>query len=97
MRWGWWQKGLLALLSLALLGTALALVLVRHDSRVLFMALQTLEQERDDLDREWQQLLLEQSVWAQPARIEQVAREQLQMRIPSPADIQVIRPVRAPP
>ena len=53
--------------------SAMALVYTKHDSRKLFIELEGLTHERDNLNIEWGQLQIEQSTWAQHARIEQVA------------------------
>jgi cell division protein FtsL len=72
---------------------ALAVVTARHQARKLFVELQALEQQARDLDIEWGRLQLEQSTWAMHARIEQIARSQLQMSVP---DLKRIQAVRAP-
>lgn len=54
--------------------------------------LQQLEQEENQLQTEWGQLLLEEGAWSTPARIEQIATERLGMRIPDVNDVEVIRP-----
>ncbi|MEJ2297881.1 MAG: cell division protein FtsL [Woeseiaceae bacterium] len=57
--------------------SGLALVYTKHESRKLFVELEKLTHERDELNIEWGQLQIEQSTWAQHARIEQVATEDL--------------------
>lgn len=83
---------LLPLLGAATLVSALAVVYAVHRNRVLFVELQELQQARDALNVEWGQLQLEQSTWSTHGRIEQVAREKLNMVRPDNADIVVIRP-----
>ncbi len=61
-----------------------------HEARKAFTALQGLSAERDQLDIEWDRLLLEQSTWATHARIEQISRERLKMRVPDPAQIVIV-------
>ena len=70
--------------------SALALVYTRHEARRLFIELEQLTQERDELNIEWGQLQIEQSTWAQHARIEQVAADDLSLTRPAAADIFVI-------
>ncbi len=70
--------------------SALALVYTRHEARRLFIELEQLTQERDELNIEWGQLQIEQSTWAQHARIERVATEDLSLARPAAADIFVI-------
>ena len=70
--------------------SAIALVYTKHDSRKLFVELEALTQERDELNIEWGQLQIEQSTWAQHARIEKVATDDLSLVRPAAADIYVI-------
>lgn len=79
------------LLALAVLGTALALVTAKHESRALFVRSQELLREQDRLGVEWNMLQLEQAAWATHGRIEQVAREKLDMRIPHRGDVTILR------
>lgn len=69
-------------LSVAIIASALAVVYSQHRSRELFVELQQLERERAELDTEWGRLELEQSTWATQGRIERIARERLNMRLP---------------
>ena len=73
------------------LAAALAVVQSRHEARKSFVELQQLEQERDELDIEWGRLRLEQSAHATYGLIETVAREQLQMSVPTPEQIIIVR------
>lgn len=70
--------------------SALALVYTKHESRKLFVELESLTHERDDLNIEWGQLQIEQSTWATHARIEQVATDDLALVRPVAAEIYVI-------
>jgi len=70
--------------------SALALVYTKHESRKLFVELEELTDERDELNIEWGQLQIEQSTWATHARIEQVAADDLQLTRPETAEIFVI-------
>ncbi len=70
--------------------SALALVYTKHESRKLFVELEGLTNERDELNIEWGQLQIEQSTWAQHARIEQVALEDLELVRPTATEIFVI-------
>lgn len=79
-------------LFLCCLATGLAIVATTHMTRVQFAQLQQLEQEKNQLQTEWGQLLLEEGAWSTPARIEQIATERLDMRIPDVNDVEVIRP-----
>ena len=70
--------------------SAIALVYTKHESRKLFVELEQLTQERDELNIEWGQLQIEQSTWAQHARIEQVATDDLSLVRPEATEIFVI-------
>lgn len=70
--------------------SGLALVYTKHESRKLFVELEKLTHERDELNIEWGQLQIEQSTWAQHARIEQVATEDLSLVRPEATEIFVI-------
>jgi cell division protein FtsL len=70
--------------------SGIALVYTKHESRKLFVELEGLTHERDGLNIEWGQLQIEQSTWAQHARIEQVASGDLALVRPEATDIFVI-------
>jgi cell division protein FtsL len=75
--------------SVCVLG-AMALVFTKHESRKLFVELESLTQTRDELNIEWGQLQIEQSTWATHARIEQVATDDLTLARPAASEIFVI-------
>jgi cell division protein FtsL len=70
--------------------SAMALVYTKHESRKLFIELEQLTTERDELNIEWGQLQIEQSTWATHARIEKVAADELALVRPKPTEIYVI-------
>jgi cell division protein FtsL len=70
--------------------SAIALVYTKHESRKLFVELESLTHGRDDLNIEWGQLQIEQSTWATHARIEQVANDDLSLVRPTSSEIFVI-------
>ncbi len=78
------------LLLAALVFCALSLVTSRHQARKLFVELEREQKLARTYDVEFGQLQLEQSTWAMPARIENIAREQLKMQLPRPGRIQVM-------
>ncbi|TMH53894.1 MAG: cell division protein FtsL [Betaproteobacteria bacterium] len=78
------------LLLAALVFCALSLVTSRHQARKLFVELEREQKLARTYDVEFGQLQLEQSTWAMPARIENIAREQLKMQLPRPGRIQVV-------
>ena len=60
----------------------MAVVTLRHQSRLLFVEYQSLQTERDSLNIEWGKLLLEEGAWSEHRRVEALARDRLQMAIP---------------
>ncbi|MBB3183497.1 cell division protein FtsL [Halomonas fontilapidosi] len=83
---------LVMLLLVACLGSALAVITASHLTRERYAQLQQLERERQQLQTEWGQLLLEEGAWSSPARIERLAQERLEMRLPDIDEVEVIRP-----
>ncbi len=77
-------------LYLAVFLTAIYVVMTRHDARRLFVELQALERTGYELKEEWGRLQLEQSTWAITDRIENVARLNLQMRMPDKSYVVLI-------
>lgn len=82
----------LALLSAAVMLSALAVVYAKHESRKLFVEWQGLLDKQDEMNIEWGQLQLEQSTWATHTRVESLARERLGMILPPQSDVVIVRP-----
>ncbi|MFP4207166.1 MAG: cell division protein FtsL [Wenzhouxiangella sp.] len=70
-----------------LLGSAIGVVALRHESRQVFAALQQAASARDQARAEWSRLQLEQAVLAESGRVERQAREQLGMSLPATTGI----------
>ncbi|GHA05819.1 hypothetical protein GCM10008090_14320 [Arenicella chitinivorans] len=70
--------------------SALFVVNVRHEHRIAYVAFQTEQARRDALDDEWGQLLVEESLWAFPHRIERDASRSLSMRAPNKDEIKFV-------
>ncbi len=70
--------------------SAMALVYTKHEARKLFVELEQLTQERDELSIEWGQLQIEQSTWSTHARIEQVAADRLSLIRPKSSEIYIV-------
>jgi len=70
--------------------SAVAIIYTKHQSRNLFVVLEQLNTERDELNIEWGQLQIEQSTWATHARIEQVATDTLGLARPSASELNII-------
>lgn len=88
----WRSDGALSVLLLAaVVICALGVVTSQHKARKLYVQLQEQKEFAQQMDVEWGQLQLEQSTWATPARVEKIATQQLQMRLPGKGQIQFIR------
>lgn len=89
------MKAIAVLITLALLFavlvSALGVVWTRHESRVLFVQLTALQNQRDELNIEYGKLELEQATYAEPRRIDDEARQKLGMIDPPPQDIRLLR------
>lgn len=87
------MKTSLLLLSLAglIFVSALQLVATRAENRRLFIELQDLRKQRDEIDREWSQLLLEQGTWGTDNRIEELARAKLKLTTPNVTQIRRVK------
>ena len=79
----------LVIASLALVISAHLLVQITHQARLQQVRLQTLEGERDALQVEWGRLLLEESALVNPVRLEQLAGEHFQLRLPEASDLTI--------
>ncbi len=86
------MRSMLGGLAALVFATALAVVFSTHTSRKLFVEMEELLKVRDDLNAEWGRLQLEQSTWATHGRIEQAASDKLDMVIPSPGSVVIVRP-----
>ena len=83
---------LVMLLLAACLASAIGVITTSHLTRDQYARLQVLEREQQQLQTEWGQLLLEESAWSSPARIERLAQQRLEMRLPDIDEVEVIRP-----
>lgn len=78
---------LLVLLLCLVLVSATAVVAVRHQNRLTFVALQKQEQRHDELQAEWGRLMLERATWTRQHSVVDDARKRLGMVAPSPERI----------
>ncbi|WP_297812374.1 cell division protein FtsL [uncultured Methylophaga sp.] len=79
----------LLLLALLVIISAVSVIYAKHLNRNEFIQLQQLEKQRDLLNEEWGRLLLEESTWGSPSRVEQQVRSRLDMIVPK-ADMTVV-------
>lgn len=82
-------------LVLLLVASSVGVVVSAHENRKLFNTLSQLQAERDEYQREWSQLLLEQSALSAHGRVERLAAERFGMVVPGREDI-VLVPLMSP-
>lgn len=81
----------IALLLMAVLGSAIGVVYSKYLSRRHFVELQELQAERERLGIEWGRLQLEESTLATHSTVEEQARDRLHMHLPGVDEVIVIR------
>ena len=88
-----WRSDVLVTLSMVgvLLGSALAVAYSSHLNRSLYSDLASLQSERDGYQRQWTQLLLEQSALSAHSHVESRAVRELDMKVPAREDIVVLQ------
>ncbi len=74
------------------LGSALAVVWVTHQTRQATRELEKLRHEAADLHAESGQLLLEKNTFAAYSRVEQLATEKLNMIVPEIDQVIIVKP-----
>ncbi|MFT7688207.1 MAG: cell division protein FtsL [Candidatus Azotimanducaceae bacterium] len=77
-----WRQLAVGLMLALVLVSAFGVSLSAHMTRQLFASIQTANLKSDELDSEYEKLLLEQSAWSGYTRLDQLAREELHMRTP---------------
>jgi cell division protein FtsL len=83
---------IMLLLFVAVLVSAIGVAYSAHWNRQLLNSLYSELSVRDKAQAEWGRLILEQSTWTAHSRIETLASEQLNMRIPSAAEVRMVAP-----
>ena len=84
------------LLLVTVVASALYLVQVQYESRRLYAEIERSQNEARKLEVENERLQVEKRAQATPARVQQLAREQLQMRAATPAITQYVTLKDAP-
>jgi cell division protein FtsL len=78
-------------LVIAIILSSLFLVHSHYQSRRAFMALEAATKEATRLEIEYERLQVERRAQASPLRIEQIAKQQLQMRLVTPGITQYVK------
>lgn len=86
-----WQFKWVLLLSLVVISNAVVVVYTSHMSRKLTSQWDFLLQERDRLDIEWRNLLLEEQSQSEHSRVNRIATKDLDMHRPLPSQEVVVR------
>jgi cell division protein FtsL len=85
-----WPQLLQGALLVAVVVSCFGVSLAAFETRQKHSRLQALVSEADNLDSEYEKLLLEQSAWAGYARIDEISRGDLGMQIPEGEHVVVI-------
>ena len=75
-----------------LLMSALAVIISKYHSRLVFIEIQKQEKMLDNYEVEWGQLQLELTTLTEENRIESVAKKQLKLRMPQREKIIYLKP-----
>jgi cell division protein FtsL len=78
---------LISLLLAFVLGSALTVIYVKHQSRVLFAELRAVQKQQDQQVIHWGRLQLQNTTLATHSNVESRARHDLQMRIPENVEL----------
>ena len=84
------QLALCLPLAAAVVVSAVWVIKTKHESRQLFVELESLNRERDRLQVDWGRLQLEESTWGTHARVETLAMGPLSLRRPAPEQVVVV-------
>lgn len=80
-----------ALLTSLFVVSAVGVAFSAHETRNMYRDLQRLEKSHDDLEHEYEKLLLEQSAWADYTRLNELAVGELEMQPPATEEMVVLR------
>lgn len=76
------SRGLTIALLVLVLISAFGVIQVTYQTRVQFAELESLRRQNQGLEEQWGRLLLEESAFSSPARVERLARDELEMSEP---------------
>lgn len=85
------KSGFIFFLWISVIASALGIIYLRHVERQLISELQIVTRHHHRVELERGQLLLEQSMWTSPSRIQQLAHERLGMNVAKPDALIVIK------
>lgn len=82
----------MAVLLVLFLTSALAVIVSKYQSRLLFIEIQKQEKMLDNYEVKWGQLQLELTMLTEENRVESVGKKQLKLRMPQRENIIYIKP-----
>jgi cell division protein FtsL len=85
------QRMMAVLLGAVVMLSAFGVIVASHETRGMYREIQVLQKENDDLQSEYEKLLLEHSAWANNSRVDEIARNKLQMVPPDVHEIVMVR------
>ena len=77
----------LTLLLTMVLGSPLTVIYVKHQSRVLFAELRSIQKQQDQQVIQWGRLQLQNTTLATHSNVESRARKDLKMRLPETVEL----------
>ena len=80
-------RTLFSLLLTMVLGSALTVIYVKHQSRVLFADLRSIQKQQDHQIIQWGRLQLQNTTLATHGNVEARARKDLKMRLPDSIEL----------
>lgn len=86
------SSGWLLVVWLLIVISALAVPYSAHLSRLLLNELSAEMTVREKAQAEWGRLVLEQSTWTAHSRVENIAKSQLDMRVPVATEVILVKP-----
>jgi len=89
--WTRGRKATVSILVLLVMFSSIAVSYSVHISRKTVASLAVLERQQHAIEVEWGQLLIEQSAWGDYGRVERIAIERLEMKMPAPSSIVMLK------
>jgi cell division protein FtsL len=80
----------LLVLAVAVVASAITVVVQAQSSRHLFADLESLRKQRYELDIQWSRLMLERSTLLSHDSVERIARQRFDMVLPTPEQVVVV-------
>jgi cell division protein FtsL len=92
MKWFFsWRPISVTFLCALLVISALSVIYSSHQTRNMYRDLQQLQKSHDDLEHEYEKLLLERAAWTDYTRLNRLAQDELEMIAPDVLEVVVLR------